>query len=957
MSSIQSTTPATTTAPASTAANSPANASSLTGTVAPIQASVGPVSGINYQTLITELVASQQQQVTDLQNDITTQQTEQGDYETLAANLTTLATSLQTLGTASTYQNYQVQMSDTNQLSVTATSSASPGSYQFQALQLASTQVSLSQGFANDSTQTLGAGTLTISSGGGLSQPTLLDALNGDQGVQLGSIQITDAAGHTADINLSDAYTVNDVLTAINNNGVADVTASTDGGHLVLTDTSGGSGSLTVTNLNGDTTATDLGIDQSSSTGTITGQNVYEAGTGTTLSQINDGNGLYTVGTSPALAITLSSGTVLNVSLSGAATVGDVVNDINNTTGNNGSLVASLANGGIQLTDNSGGSGTLSVADENGASVVQALGLNVAASGNTISGQPLLAGINSVLLSNLNGGAGITQTGEIQLQDRAGNTATINLTGATSLDQVINAINSATTTGGQKLDLTASIDSSGTGIQVTDTSGSTADNLVIQDVGSSTLATQLGIATNSATSSVDSGNLNLQYVNDATSLSTYAPGGGAVPTGSFTITDSAGHQATISITSATTTLGDVIGLINSASGIDVHAQLNSTGDGFSLIDEAGGSGQLSVTESDGNNTAADLGIAGTGTANSNGQSEITGRQATVINITSSDTLDTLVNKIGQTGLVSASVIKDGSPYDPEHLALTSTTPGQAGQFYISETGVNLGMQTTTTAQNALLQVGTGSNAIIQSSSTNTFNNALPGLNVQLQSVGTSPDTATVSQDSTAISTAVESFVTDYNNFISQAATLTSFNATTDVAAPLEGSPTVARAETQLNTLITQPFGSSGSPVQTLVDLGITVNDDGSLALNQTQLQTALQNDPQAVTSFFTTASTGFAAVAQSTLTSITDPNTGSFTLASDTLQDSINDYQERITELNQILTNQEQQLTQTFANLETFISQMQEQQSLISQIAPISSDGSSSSSSSSSSSNSKSSLL
>ena len=110
---------------------------------------------------------------------------------------------------------------------------------------------------------------------------------------------------------------------------------------------------------------------------------------------------------------------------------------------------------------------------------------------------------------------------------------------------MINAINNATTTGGQKLDLTASIDSSGTGIEVTDTSGSTADNLVIQDVGGSTLATQLGIATNSATSSVDSGNLNLQYVNDATSLSTYAPGGGAVPDGSFTITDSAGNQATI----------------------------------------------------------------------------------------------------------------------------------------------------------------------------------------------------------------------------------------------------------------------------------------------------------------------------------------------------------------------------------------------------------------------------
>ena len=108
---------------------------------------------------------------------------------------------------------------------------------------------------------------------------------------------------------------------------------------------------------------------------------------------------------------------------------------------------------------------------------------------------------------------------------------------------MINAINSATTTGGQKLNLTASIDSAGDGIQVTDTSGSTASNLEIQDVGGSTLATQLGISINAATSSVDSGRLNLQYVNQATSLSTYAPGGGAVPSGDFTITNSAGKSA------------------------------------------------------------------------------------------------------------------------------------------------------------------------------------------------------------------------------------------------------------------------------------------------------------------------------------------------------------------------------------------------------------------------------
>src|SRR3984885_8849354 len=466
----------------SSSTSSPTTIVNTNGTVAPVTSSVGPVSGINYQALITALEASQQAQVTDLQNDITKVQGQETGYQTLEANLAPATTALQSLAQPSTFEDYQVQLSDPTQLNVTAGTSAAPGSYQFQALQLASNQTDLSTGFVNENSQAVGAGTLTIAAGGGLAPPTLLAALNGNSGVQAGTISITDGAGHSTTVNLSNAYSVNDVVNAINDNGVADVTASVSGGHLVITDTSGGSGTLSVANVD-----------------------VYQTTDNTLLSQINDGNGLYTVSGVSDMEVTLSNGTQLQVNLGGAETVGDVLNDINNATGNNGLLVASLSNGGIQLTDNSGGSGTLSVSNQNSASVVSELGLNVAANGNTISGTPLLAGMNSVLLSNLNGGQGITQTGEIELQDRTGQTATINLAGATSLSQVIDAINSATTTGGQKLDLTASIDQAGNGIEVTDTSGSTADNLVIQDVGGSTLATQLGISVNAATSSVDSG--------------------------------------------------------------------------------------------------------------------------------------------------------------------------------------------------------------------------------------------------------------------------------------------------------------------------------------------------------------------------------------------------------------------------------------------------------------------
>ena len=249
MSTIQSTTPAT------TATSSPTTNVNTNGTVSPVQSTVGPVSGINYQNLITALEASQQEQVTDLQNDISNIQAQETGYQTLEANLAPVTSALQSLALPTTFQNFQVQLSDPTQLNVTAGNNAATGSYQFQSLQLASTQTDLSQGFANDSSQTIGTGTLTISEGGGLAPPTLLSALNGNTGVQAGSIRLTDAAGHTTTVDLSNAYTVNDVINAINNNGVAEVTASTSGGHLVITDESGGSGALSVANVSGDQTA------------------------------------------------------------------------------------------------------------------------------------------------------------------------------------------------------------------------------------------------------------------------------------------------------------------------------------------------------------------------------------------------------------------------------------------------------------------------------------------------------------------------------------------------------------------------------------------------------------------------------------------------------------------------------------------------------------------------------
>src|SRR5262249_37947732 len=158
----------------------------------------------------------------------------------------------------------------------------------------------------------------------------------------------------------------------------------TDGGKIVIDDTSGSSaGNLTVADINGGHAAQDLGITGSIAGGTLTGSDVYTISKNFALSEINDGNQMYLTSGND-LQITARDGTVLDIDLNGSKTVDDVLKKVNNATGNSGKVVASLDNGHLVLSDTTGGSGTLTVANLNGANVVNELGLNRTPSGNTL---------------------------------------------------------------------------------------------------------------------------------------------------------------------------------------------------------------------------------------------------------------------------------------------------------------------------------------------------------------------------------------------------------------------------------------------------------------------------------------------------------------------------------------------------------------------------------------------
>ncbi len=115
-------------------------------------------------------------------------------------------------------------------LTATASSTTPEGSYTFNVASLVSNYQAVSTGVADASRTPIGRGTVTIESGQArVNPPTYLDVLNNGDGVQRGTIRVTDRAGRTTDIDLSTALTVDDVLKTINSTYSVGVHAAIQG--------------------------------------------------------------------------------------------------------------------------------------------------------------------------------------------------------------------------------------------------------------------------------------------------------------------------------------------------------------------------------------------------------------------------------------------------------------------------------------------------------------------------------------------------------------------------------------------------------------------------------------------------------------------------------------------------------------------------------------------------------
>ena len=218
--------------------------------------------------------------------------------------------------------------------------------------------------------------------------------------------------------------------------------------------------------------------------------------------------------------------------------------------------------------------------------------------GSEVLGTDLNPDLNtSTNVSDLNGGTGIT-AGSFSITDRAGTSGTVTITSSMTLANVITAI------GNVSSNLTASINSSGNGITIRDTSSVITNSLTVSEVDGGRTASSLGIV------GTKDGNIEGMDLNAALSTNTKISelnGGDGLTLGDIKIINGAA-SGVVSLSSATT-IGGVIDLINAAASGTVTASIDSAGTSLQVV--SNNSSTIAVVNNVGTDTTAEeLGIGG-----------------------------------------------------------------------------------------------------------------------------------------------------------------------------------------------------------------------------------------------------------------------------------------------------------------------------------------------------------
>lgn len=225
-----------------------------------------------------------------------------------------------------------------------------------------------------------------------------------------------------------------------------------------------------------------------------------------------------------------------------------------------------------------------------------------------------------------------------------------------------------------------------------------------------------------------------------------------------------------------------------------------------------------------------------------------------VTVNTTDTLNDVAARISASGArINASVIYDGSNY---RMLVRGLDSGDANTITFSESTpaltASLGLSTPANAYQAAQDALFTVDGISMRRTTNQVTNAIPGVTLALARTTASDVRINVATDPAAIKSKVQAFVTAYNDVVTASHTATGFGSTRASNPVLAGDWSFRSSLQRLSRLVGSSVPGTSGSYTTLASVGVRLQNDGTLQINDTAFSAAVAADPLAVSKVFVT---------------------------------------------------------------------------------------------------------
>lgn len=272
--------------------------------------------------------------------------------------------------------------------------------------------------------------------------------------------------------------------------------------------------------------------------------------------------------------------------------------------------------------------------------------------------------------------------------------------------------------------------------------------------------------------------------------------------------------------------------------------------------------------------------------------------------------------------VNASIINNGST---DFLILSAKDTGASNTITIAGSNADVdsdwrsfsySTDTTNswTTQQPASSASVDINGLTITSSSNTIASAIPNVSLTLLKDSTSGTALSVTRDNqSSISSALGNFITAFNSAANSMKSLGAYDPETRSAGALQGDATLRTAQSQVANML-QTMAGGSSAYQSLTDIGIALQADGTLKLDSNKLNAALKADFNGVATVVEKVATAFKTGLDNTVGS-----TGNINAATDSASQSIKDLQKRQEFLTLRLEQLQARYTKQFSALDSLI--------------------------------------